>query len=206
MPEPTLTTEQQVAEIRADYGTGTTELHSRTEIGTLLAEVDRLSGRLASMTRSHARAASIACWVAGQPVVHEMAEEAGETVAALVSICPVDPDAPAVRPTRYAVSLLDETDVNYRVHTVQVEFRGRTLGDHAEIWIVEHNGAQLHPDGTWRDHDYYAWPDLPTALGAAYGGVYSAVVNGRTAVEARDIARARPAACQTDTTTQETSR
>lgn len=90
---------------------------------------------------------------------------------------------PTVRATRYTVSLLPETDINYRIHAVYVEFRGRTIDGDGELWIVEHNSAQLHPDGTWRDHDYYAWPDLESALQAAHVGVYSAVVNGRTAMD-----------------------
>lgn len=92
------------------------------------------------------------------------------------------PPVPTVRSTRHTVSLLPECDINYRRHAVNVEFRG--IGaDGAELWIVENMGAQLHPDGSWRDHDYYAWRDEQEALAAAKAGVHTLRVNTLTTAE-----------------------
>ncbi len=79
---------------------------------------------------------------------------------------------PTVRPTRFTVSVLPETDINYRRAAIHIEYRGPRLGG-GELWIVENQGAQLHPDGVWRDHDYFAWPDRFSATDAAVAAIHT---------------------------------
>lgn len=76
----------------------------------------------------------------------------------------------SVRATRYTVSRLPESDINYRRGAIDIEYRGQSL-DGWELWVVLNVGAQLHPDGTWRDHDYYAWPDFDSARDAAIAAI-----------------------------------
>jgi len=77
-----------------------------------------------------------------------------------------------VTTTRYTVSELPETDINYKHAAVHVEYRGQRLGG-GELWVVLNVGAQLHPDGEWREHDYYSWPDAATALDAAKAAIHT---------------------------------
>lgn len=84
---------------------------------------------------------------------------------------------PTVRTSAYTVSVLPEDDINYKFYAVRVERRG------SGVWIVEHQGAQLHPDGSWRDHDYFSWPDADTALARAREAAPHITVNRRSVTD-----------------------
>lgn len=95
---------------------------------------------------------------------------------------------PTVRPTRYEVSLLPQTDINYPSYVVTVEYRG------AGRWAVTRHHHCLSVDGTW------SWEALPsnrqdewlaahrfnqeTALHLAREAVWHITVNGHTVHEA----------------------
>lgn len=98
--------------------------------------------------------------------------------------------APTVSPARYTVSLLPESDVNYRLYVVEVMYWG---DGH---WGVI-NGAtdtRLGIDGAWADGikpygrgddwlDAHRF-DLDTALRLAQEAAPHVIVNGRTAADA----------------------
>jgi len=96
--------------------------------------------------------------------------------------------ADTVRPTRYTVNLLPETDINGHVFEITVEYRG------ASRWAVLRHGQCLGADGAW---DYEMRPsereddwldthrfDLDTALRFAQEQAPLITVNGLTAADA----------------------
>ncbi len=76
----------------------------------------------------------------------------------------------SVRPTRYTVSRLPEGDINYRHAAVHIEYEGRS-GRWGELWSVRNVGAYLWPDGSWRDHEFHAWPSYQRAQDAAVAAI-----------------------------------
>ena len=57
------------------------------------------------------------------------------------------PVTASIRTTQYTVSCLPETDVNYRLYAITVEY----LPDD-DNWMVHRNGECLGADGTWDEH------------------------------------------------------
>lgn len=94
---------------------------------------------------------------------------------------------PTVRPTHYEVSVLPETDVNFRAYRLFIE---RRSGDK---WSVHDGFASLAVDGTWteglKSHGRDGWTerhwyDLETARSLAIAAAPHVNVNGVTAAQA----------------------
>lgn len=83
------------------------------------------------------------------------------------------PPQPTVRVTRYTVSVLPESDINYRHGAVHVEYEGRFSGRYGEMWSVRNLGAYLWPDGSWREHEYHAWVGFERARDAAVAAIHT---------------------------------
>lgn len=108
---------------------------------------------------------------------------------------PVSKSAPAVRATRFEVSLLPEDDINYPFYTVAVEDRGN------DRWAVVRHRQCLGVDGEWswesipseREDEWLASHrfDLDAALDLAREAAPGVTVNGVTAAE---VLRRREAA------------
>lgn len=92
-----------------------------------------------------------------------------------------------VRTTRYTVSALPETDINYRHAAIHVEYLGRNLRDGTEHWVAVNLGAYLHPDGHWVDHKSYSWPDSDSATAAAQAAIHTTP----SAITADAVARSK---------------
>lgn len=80
------------------------------------------------------------------------------------------PVEPEIRATRFTVSALPETDINYRHAAIHIEYEGRT-GTGGELWSVQNIGAYLWPDGSWRVHEFHAWPNYQRARAAAIAAI-----------------------------------
>ncbi len=135
---------------------------------------DRTGHAEPAQGRTQARNARVAA------VLHATAVRARTEASAL-------PEAQA-RPTRYAVCLLPEEDVNYPSFVIMVKYRGRGL------WGVFHRSRGLSVDGEWdgesipsnRVDEWLARHrfDLETALERAKAAAPLITVNGHTVSDA----------------------
>ncbi|MEY9842486.1 hypothetical protein [Streptacidiphilus sp. EB103A] len=155
--------------------------------GLLQPVLDRGARALGATARAHLHAVEAACWLAGQPVAHERALAAGEEVRALVEISPLDPNAPAVRPSRYTAGVLPAGHSDAGLYEITVEELA------ADQWTVVHLRTHLDADGHWQrepPHDDGAWWeqhlfDLPTALALARRAAPQVALDGVTAGQVR---------------------